>query len=175
MRPFFRDYSPSDRRDCMAIFSSNVPRFFRERERADFEAFIDTSGCPYFVVGVSHIIVGCGGYGIREPGGLADLCWGMIDASYHGNHCGEFLLLARLREIVDCQNVTGVRLTTSQLTEGFFQRYGFEVQSREADGIDDGLDSVEMRLDLTRDLRASVLARWQSMSGDSESLNRSDR
>ena len=113
-----------------------------------------------------------GGYGVREGSDQADLCWGMIASEYHGHRLGEYLLLARLNEIVRQEDVRGVRLATSQHTDGFFQRYGFAIQSRQRNGIDDGLDNVEMQLDLTKDTRDWIVERWQLLS-DNKSLHRS--
>jgi hypothetical protein len=171
MKPCFRRYLSRDRGDCLRVFSSNVPRYFREHERAGFETFLDSSGCPYFVVELSGAIVGCGGYGVREPGALADLCWGMIDVDHQRNHLGEFVLLSRLHTIVMDERAPGVRLATSQLTDGFFQRYGFTVLSRSRNGIGEGLDEVEMRLDLTEDAQEWILHRWHQISSDNNTMH----
>ncbi len=164
MRLAFRRYLPEDRGDCVEIFCSNIPQFFREHERTDFETFIDSSGCPYFVVERFHEIVGCGGYGIRDGSDSADLCWGMIASDYHGNRIGEYLLLARLNEIVTRENVRAVCLTTSQHTEGFFQKFGFAIQNWVSNGIDDGLDDVKMQLDLTKDTRRWITRLWHDIA-----------
>ncbi|WP_182865169.1 GNAT family N-acetyltransferase [Stieleria mannarensis] len=157
----FRNYRPTDRDVCTAVFRTNVPRFFHEDEFNDFLQFIDTSGCPYFVVVSEAALLGCGGFGIRSGSDTADLCWGMVDARQHRRHIGEFLLLARLYKIVSETNSKFVRLGTSQLTAGFFQRFGFTTQSHMPDGIAKGLDDVQMHLRLTDDIRASIQRRWQ--------------
>lgn len=164
MKLAFRRYLPEDRGGCIRIFRSNVPTFFRERERRDFETFVDSSGCPYFVVERLDEIVGCGGYGVRDGSAPADLCWGMIASDSHGNHFGEYLLLARLNEIVNREDVRAVHLATSQYTEGFFQRYGFTIHSWEPNGIDDGLDDVKMRLRLTKDTKRRIADRWRRIA-----------
>ncbi|MFP6677668.1 MAG: GNAT family N-acetyltransferase, partial [Pirellulaceae bacterium] len=120
----FRRFNPRDRSDCVRVFGSNQPKFFRESELPDFEAFIDSAACPFFVVEQECVIVGCGGYGIHDGSQLADLCWGMVTPDYHGNHLREYLLLARLYEITSREQVNGVRLATSQHTDGFFRNMG---------------------------------------------------
>lgn len=57
--------------------------------------------------------------------------------------------------------VKAVRLGTSQQTEGFYRRYGFESQSNKPGGIAPGLDEVEMILELTDENRTSI-ERWWS-------------
>lgn len=163
--PEFRPYLPADRRQCLEVFSSNVPRYFRDHERSEFETFIDSSGCPYFVLASPEGIVGCGGYGLREAGAPADLCWGMVAAAHHRSRLGEFLLLGRLEAIVRDQVAASVRLVTSQHTDGFFRRYGFEVRGRVVDGYGPGLDKVSMDLALTPDRRRWIRNRWHSIGG----------
>ena len=159
----FRPYLPQDRSDCISVFRSNIPKFFREHELADYETFIDSSGCPYFVIERLNKTVGCGGYGMGDGSDTAILCWGMVASDDHGKRLGEYLLLARLNEIVKHEDVHGVRLATSQYTNGFFERYGFTIQERQRDGFADGLDNVEMRLDLTEDARHTIAKRWNSI------------
>lgn len=159
-RVSYREYSSADRDECLRVFRSNMPRFFRNHERPDFEAFIESGECPYFVVEEAGTIVGCGGYGVRTGSDHADLCWGMVDQSRHGQRLGEFLLLLRLSEIVREPGIKAVRLGTSQLTDGFFQRYGFAVCERKANGIAEGLDEVEMLLELTDETRGQVGELW---------------
>lgn len=168
----FRAYRPADRDACMALFQSNVPRFFRDHELADFLEFVDSSGCPYFVVLSEASIVGCGGFGIRPGSEAADLCWGMVDQQEQGKRIGEFLLLARLREIVTKNTVDAeyvrpkhVCLVTSQLTDGFFRRYGFQVQKRKSSGIAAGLDEVDMRMELNEVSRAVIEQEWRRIVG----------
>lgn len=147
------------------MFSSNVPGFFQEHERSEFETFIDGSGCPYFVLASPEGILGCGGYGLREAGAPADLCWGMVAAAHHGSRLGELLLLGRLAAIVRNQAAASVRLVTSQHTEGFFRRYGFEIRARVVNGFGPGLDEVKMDLALTPDRKQRIRARWHAIRG----------
>ncbi len=165
MKIAFRQYLPKDRGDCVRVFCSNIPQFFREQECRDFESFIDSSGCTYSVVERFDEIVGCGGYGVRDDSDVADLCWGMIASDYHGHRLGEYLLLVRLNEIVTREDTREVHLATSQHTDGFFQKYGFTIRPRERDGIDEGLDDVRMQLDLTKDAKRWIADRWHDMAG----------
>lgn len=161
----FREYRPTDRDACIAVFQSNVPRYFRDHELNGFLEFVDWSGCPYFVLVTDEIIIGCGGFGVRPRSDTADLCWGMVDSSHHRKHLGEFLLFARLNRIIREAGVNAVRLGTSQLVDPFFQRFGFAVQGRTTDGIAAGLDEVEMRLELTAEVRNSIQQKWNDISG----------
>ena len=95
MTLYLQVYGPTDRDACIEVFRSNVPRFFRDHELADYLDFVDSSGGPYFVVLCDEKIVGCGGFGIRPDTDCADLCWGMVDRAEHGKRIGTFLLVSR--------------------------------------------------------------------------------
>lgn len=163
MADVLRNYTPADRSACLAVFDSNVPRYFSARERPEFAAFIDSAACPYFVIESDGRIAGCGGYGVRSPHEPADLCWGMIAAEQQGHRLGELLLLGRLKEIAEDASIEAVRLVTSHLTDGFFGKYGFRELGRKPEGIAEGLDEVSMRLDLTPATRRRIRQQWVAL------------
>ena len=152
-----RPYTPKDRAACESVFRSNVPGWFREHELPGFLQFIDAGDCPYFVIEDAGRIVACGGYGERPGIAVADLCWGMVARESHGHGIGTRLMLTRLQKIAANQRFSGARLGTSQLAEGFYRRFGFVTVERKKDGIDRGLDVVEMRLDFTPGSRERLL------------------
>lgn len=144
-----RAYRFEDREACLAVFASNVPRFFHDGEAQAFAGFLDGEAERYRVVLEGEAIVGCGGFALSDDGRQASLCWGMLRRDRHGQGIGAQLLRARLQAIATTPAVS-VRLVTSQHTAGFYRRFGFEVQSVKTDGIAPGLDAVEMRLSLKR-------------------------
>lgn len=152
-----RPYTAKDRADCEAVFRTNVPRWFRKHELPGFLQFLDIGECPYFVIEHAGNIVACGGYGRRPGSDTADLCWGMVAMPSHRKGFGSQLLTTRLRCIAADEQFSAVRLGTSQLTEGFYRRFGFVAVERKKDGIAEGLDVVEMRLEFTPDNRKQIL------------------
>src|SRR5690348_13172787 len=75
-----RPYTIADREACLRIFDSNVPRFFRAGERAEYEGFLERRPGPFFVVeDEAGAVVASGGIapGRAEPE-IAVLCWGMV-------------------------------------------------------------------------------------------------
>lgn len=163
MRLSHRPCTAGDRQVCLDIFHSNVPDFFRDHELASLTDFLDSSGCPYFVVLLGTEVVGCGGFGLRVESRTADLCWGMVHRERHRKRIGAYLLCVRLLSIAETTEAMRVRLETSQHTEGFFHRFGFETQAVKPDGIDAGLDEVEMQLDLTHENISSIKRPWQEV------------
>lgn len=143
-----RAYVPSDQAACLALFDGNVPTFFLPSERQDFADFLaqQTKKWPYQVLERDGRIVGCGGFAVEPDGSTAALCWGMVDSALHGTGLGRILTEARLRSAAATPGVLRVRLDTSQHTQGFYARFGFEVLEVTQDGYGPGLDRWDMLL-----------------------------
>jgi hypothetical protein len=71
-----REYTTGDRDACLAVFDSNVPRFFTPAEREEYAAFLDAPlPGPYLVVeDEAGVVVGCGGYALERGTADAHLC-----------------------------------------------------------------------------------------------------
>jgi ribosomal protein S18 acetylase RimI-like enzyme len=145
---FARAYAEEDRDGCLGVFDSNVPRFFRVAERAEFAAFLRAPPGPYAVfVADKTEVLACGGYAIRAEDGIASLCWGMVRADLHGCGLGGALARLRLEAVRHDPRVRHIVLNTSQHTVGFYERLGFRVTTVEKDGYAPGLDRCEMSAD----------------------------
>lgn len=147
-----RRYTPADRDACLAIFDTNVPRYFISSEREPFRAFLESLPGPYLVLtDASGAIVACGGHAANpdEPG-RADLCWGMVRQDRHRRGYGRTLIHARIDAAKRDPSVRIIALNTSQHTTGFYERFGFRETAREPDGYGPGLDRCEMRLEVKR-------------------------
>lgn len=143
-----RSYTSSDRSACLALFDSNAPTFFTASERDDFARFLDeqTAACSYLVIVRGDRIVACGGHAIRGDGVTAVLCWGMVDRKLHGTGLGNMLTKERLRAAEAAHGVTQVRIDTSQHTQGFYARFGFQAEAITPEGYGSGLDRWDMLL-----------------------------
>lgn len=146
---FARAYAPTDRDACLSLFDGNVSRFFDAGERADFERFLGGTALasPYQVLLRDGRIVACGGF-LIEKGEEAHLCWGMVDRILHGQGLGARLTEARLAAARATPGVRRVRLDTSQHTQGFYARFGFETVRVTPDGYGPGLERWDMVLKL---------------------------
>jgi ribosomal protein S18 acetylase RimI-like enzyme len=146
-----REYRAEDLPRALDIFDSNVPEFFTTAERQVFEDFLQELPGPYFVVETTHgELVACGGYAVVLEHGRADLCWGMVSRTHHGQGVGRFLTALRLEAATADARVRAVVLNTSHLTRGFYERLGFTVERVAVDGIAPGVDRCDMRLELLR-------------------------
>jgi len=145
-----RDYTPADRDGCLAVFDSNVPRYFTPPEREEFAAFLEALPGPYLVVeDDAGAVVGCGGYAMGRGAADAHLCWGMVARERHGTGLGRLLLDARLERVhADAADgsIEAIALHTSQHTRGFYERRGFRLERVTPDGYAPGLDRCDMRL-----------------------------
>jgi ribosomal protein S18 acetylase RimI-like enzyme len=141
-----RDYRPEDRNTCLEIFDSNQPQYFAAWERQEFAEFLDREMSPYLVLEDNGKVIACGGYALGKSAGEGVLCWGMVRGDGHRNGLGRMLLEARLKRLFADPAIQVVVINTSQLSAGFYEKFGFEVSSKIPDGFAPGIDKWEMRL-----------------------------
>ncbi|MEM6985652.1 MAG: GNAT family N-acetyltransferase [Pseudomonadota bacterium] len=138
-------YSGEFRTACLAVFDSNLGRFFAEYERQLFADFLDkhTDTLPYFVVLDDGVVVACGGYG--KEGERVSLNWGMVLRDRHRTGLGSVLTRFRISQSAEVYPGVPVEIETSQHTMGFYLRHGFQLLKHVADGFAPGIDKVHMR------------------------------
>lgn len=158
-----RPYTLADKPPCVALFSSNIPKFFAPHELADFEVFLDEPECDYFVVEHDNgDLIGCGGYYINTKSRAGALCWGMIGNAHHHTGAGRFLLVERLRRICAEGTADQVLIDTSQHTAPFFAKAGFVTERILEDHYAPDLHSYEMVLHIDADYCRKLNAAYQS-------------
>lgn len=155
-----RAYTDQDREACLSVFDSNLPTFFDPDEREEFELYLDDltergPNAEYLVLETAKGVIACGGYYIADQ--QAGLAWGMVARDHHRQGIGSSLILERLRRIAAQPKVTSIILDTSQRSQGFFARLGFEVVQVIQDDYDIGLHRVDMRLDLDYQTRNQIV------------------
>lgn len=138
------DFKLENKTACMELFLSNEGKFFDPSEKTDFERFLrdDAKTVPYYVIFENAQIVASGGFTFFD--GTAYLCWGMVKRSWHKSGVGTLLLKHRLREIEAKYGAVPVKIDTSQHTQAFYQKFGFEVTNTKTDGFGPGIDEVTM-------------------------------
>ncbi|MEM1181698.1 MAG: GNAT family N-acetyltransferase, partial [Acidobacteriota bacterium] len=129
---------------CIDILKSNVGTYMVAPEIDDYAGFLDGEAReePYFVIFDGERAVACGG--LAATADRVILTWGMVRHSLHGRGVGELLLEHRLRCAADKYGSMPVHIDTSQKTEGFYKKYGFETVKRVKDGHFPGIDQVLM-------------------------------
>jgi predicted N-acetyltransferase YhbS len=139
-----RTYQPEDAPACMAVFDSNLPKFFTTPEREQFAAFLARMEGPYFVARSGDQLCGCGGFFVDDYG-VSYLAWGMVHSAWHRQGIGARLLQWRLELIEQVPHAWCVLIDTSQHSAPFFARFGFSSYRTIQDGYEPGLDKVFMR------------------------------
>jgi GNAT superfamily N-acetyltransferase len=144
-----RRYTPADLDAVVAIFRSNIPKYFTPEEEPGLYEFLDGFAEDYYVLEVAGEVVGSGGTALNadiDPKTVS-LCWGMIRADHLGTGLGK--ALTELRIGLAQEKYPGIALTigTSQHTEGFYQKYGFTTVEHTPDGYGPGIDMCRMHLD----------------------------
>ncbi|MEM9696116.1 MAG: GNAT family N-acetyltransferase [Myxococcota bacterium] len=132
------------RDDCLAICSSNIPRYIDPTELADFDEFLASyadHGARYVVGIEGDRVLACGGLAFDADRRLTTLCWGLVHHDHHRRELGTALLEERL-SWVDPGWTTELR--TTQKTRAFFERFGFVAQRIVPDGYGPGLDQIHM-------------------------------
>ena len=158
----FRSYQTEDKDRCIEIFMSNTPQYFGVEEADEFRQFLETLPCAYFVAAQNDEIVACGGHGYHGKKQAVVLCWGMVHADLHKQRLGEFILVERLKQIYMDFGPTVVQIDTSQYSQGFFERYGFQVKEITENYFAPGLHRVDMQLELNKERHRSLISKVNS-------------
>ena len=124
-------YTISNYNQVLKIFESNIPDFFHPSEKKEFSDFLMATTIEFYILINNDQIIGAGGIGLNSDETVS-LCWGMIHKSHHNNKYGKFLLQERIRLIQKKFPGKKIVSNTSQITEGFFRKFGFNtVQSED--------------------------------------------
>ncbi len=140
-----RDFTPTDREACLAIFDGNLGKYFALHERDEFARWLDKRDRqPYQVVELAGEIVACGGIYFDSDKDHVGLAWGMVRRDLHRQGIGRWLTELRLRQMTDLFPNKSQRLGTSQHTFEFYQRMGFKVTNVTPGGFGPGIDRYDM-------------------------------
>jgi GNAT superfamily N-acetyltransferase len=147
-----RRYHPCDKSACLAIFDSNCPKYLDPSERADFEGFLNNEALPsgYLVLEKAGGIIACGGISLNTETNVGWFCWGLVDRSFHKQGFGRQLTQARIDHAKTSFGIERLLLDTSQLTVGFYEKFGFRTVKVTKDGYGPGLDRHDMELPIKK-------------------------
>lgn len=144
-------YTTCDADRARRLFRARAGTYFDPAEAEDFEETLEFIRDPGDAPEQSRFWSGWLGDEMMAFGGVewiddaGYLCWGMVHPEFAGRGYGRQLLLFRLNLLRDAA-VKSVFSDTSQLTEGFFARHGFECYFRRPQHFGPSLDLVAMEL-----------------------------
>ena len=149
-----RHYSPDDLEKVVGVFRSNIPKYFVPGEERGLREFLSELPGHYFTCELGFELVGAGGIALNQGRDetTVSLCWGMIRSDLLGKGLGRALTEYRIAAAREKYGPLPIIISTSQHTQGFYEKFGFRTTRYEADGFGSGLDICEMRLERT-DLR----------------------
>lgn len=139
-------YQPRDLDDVIGIFRSNIPKYFGPDEESGLRNFLAKFPDDYFVAELDGEIIGAGGIALNDNNTVS-LCWGMVRADHLGTGRGRQLTEFRIEKAREKHGSLPLVISTSQHTQGFYERFGFRVTKHVPDGFGPGIDICEMLFD----------------------------
>jgi len=142
-----RPYTHADLEAVVAVFRSNIPKYFGPSEEPELREFLaDVQSQDYFVIEIAGEVVGAGGIALNEDDTVS-LCWGMVDERHLGTGLGKLLTKYRIERSREVFGDRAMVTSTSQHTEGFYKKFGFLTIEHTPDGFGPGIDICKMRRD----------------------------
>lgn len=142
----FRKYSITDLGAVVDIFRSNIPKYFGPNEEAGLIEFLSEYHQDYYVLETDSEIVAAGGIAQNDDGTVS-LCWGMVRGDHIGTGLGKQLTEVRIAASRERFGDVPLVISTSQLTRGFYEKFGFRLTEHTPDGFGPGIDICKMRRD----------------------------
>ena len=143
-----RKYKSADLESVVAIFRSNIPKYFGPSEEPGLHDFLRDHPEDYYVVEVNGEVVGSGGIArndLQPP--TVSLCWGMVREDHLGTGLGKALTEFRIELSRKKHPGLPLSIGTSQHTQGFYEQFGFRTVEYSPNGFGPGIDRCRMRLD----------------------------
>jgi N-acetylglutamate synthase-like GNAT family acetyltransferase len=142
-----RPYTSDDLDAVVGIFRSNIPKYFGHGEEPGLRSFLaDMRASGYYVIEIDGEIVGAGGIALNEDD-TASLCWGMVREDHLGTGLGKKLTAFRIEKSRERFGYRAMVMSTSQHTEGFYEKFGFRTVEHTPNGFGPGIDTCKMRVD----------------------------
>lgn len=141
-------YTPAFREQCIAIFESNLPKYFAPEEKQLFIDWLDNgTAVGYYVVEINEQIIACGGIYLDQPNNEGGLSWGMVHAAWHKQGIGKQFAQHRIELLKATYPARVYRIETSQHTAPFYEKLGFKTAEIIKNGFGEGLDKYNMSLE----------------------------
>jgi [ribosomal protein S18]-alanine N-acetyltransferase len=142
-----RPYDIKDKTRLLEIFRANSPAFFDPKEITDFENFLSDPDKYYYVGIEDKQIKGAGGFHYTgEKSGR--LSWYLFDPDSQNKGYGKKMVQHSINEMQKIRKLEKIIVWTSQLTERFYTRFGFQTIEIKKDFWADGLDLYRMEMDV---------------------------
>lgn len=138
-------YDDNNRDELLHIFRLNVPKYFAAEEEADLILFLDNYAQDFYVCKIDGKLMGCGGHNMKDELGV--LSWYIVHPDSHGMGIGRALVDHNI-EVLKSKGFKRIRVRTSQFTDKFYEKFGFELTHIEKDYWAKGIDLYQMEMDV---------------------------
>ncbi|HMO79809.1 MAG TPA: GNAT family N-acetyltransferase [Pyrinomonadaceae bacterium] len=147
----FRPYVSENLEDVVAIFRTNIPKYFVPAEEQELREYLTDHPEDYYLLESGGEIVAAGGIALNSDNTVS-LCWGMVRNDLIGTGIGKRLTEFRLAKARERFGPVPVKISTSQHTSGFYEKLGFQMGELTPNGFGPGLDRCNMVLTTERAL-----------------------
>ena len=123
-----RNYHGNDKPELLKLIDLNTPAYFAFSEKADFKEYLENERELYFVMTFEDKIIGCGGINFEEEKTTGIISWDIIHPNYQEKGFGRELLHYRVSVLKSIATIQKIVVRTSQHTNLFYQKQGFELK-----------------------------------------------
>jgi N-acetylglutamate synthase-like GNAT family acetyltransferase len=145
-----RNYRQQDKPHVITLMRLNIPKYFDASEEPGFVNYLDHEREDYFVVETDGKLIGAGGINYEDDGQTGIISWDMIHPDYQGKGIGRALTQHRLDVMYNKPELSTIRVRTTQLTDQFYAKMGFQLERTEKDFWAKGLDLYQMRMNIQK-------------------------
>lgn len=138
------EYEATDKQDVIHLIRSNTPEYFAPEEEAELSDYLDSERERYYVMTYDGKIVGCGGINFENNHTIGIISRDILHPSYQGRGLGRKLLKYRIKELNAMASIHKIIVRTSQLTNKFYEKLGFELLEIKKDYWAKGFDLYYM-------------------------------
>lgn len=146
--PAIIEYQPSAHRDkCLELIRINTPKYFVNDEEKNFTNYLDHETDLYYVVLIEKEVAACGGINFSQTDKTAGvLSWDIVHPNFQGKGLGKALTEHRISVLKQTNGIKKVIVRTSQFTDGFYGKMGFNLLDIKKDYWASGIDMHFMEL-----------------------------
>ncbi|WP_298544530.1 GNAT family N-acetyltransferase [uncultured Aquimarina sp.] len=135
-----RPYELHDKKELVAIFKLNTPKYFDPKEVKDFEEYLEQHSNTYFTIEYKNNIVGGVGCYVKEEDKTGRITWIFFHPDYSGLGLGKQAVTYCLNSFKSNATIKKIVITTSQLAYRFFEKFDFTLKETEKNYWGPGLD-----------------------------------
>ena len=143
-----RPYHPSDKQPLLEILKLNVPKYFDQKEVAEFEKYLKEHPATYLTIEHENKIMGGTGYLLTNNDTIGHVRWIFFHPDSAGHGLGGKAMEHCLVIFRSVPTVKKLVVTTSQLAYKFFEKFGLILIRTEKDYWGKGLDLYWMEMEV---------------------------